>query len=258
MDSKDSKDCILTLSDCSTTCAPRTEPSETDLQAQPWKYLGYKAFSEWSASDNDFFVLRRFSTLNTRVMLKMQDEIVRLEELAEIDRTNAQLHHPPTNNGSFRNDVIPMSQNIRNCEHALQLNPTKEPTSRTGYFIAIPAPYFLPKRIILVTICGWLKRHLKTMLLGSDPETTYYYDGQLIESIIRCSMILLGLAMLIAPLWWLLLVETPAYRLGIISGFTTLFLALVTAISGAGPFETLASTAAYSAVLMVYMQSAGI
>lgn len=50
--------------------------------------------------------------------------------------------------------------------------------------------------------------------------------------------------MLIAPLWWLLFVEAPAYRLGIISGFMTLFLVLVASVSGARTFETLGATAA--------------
>ena len=79
----------------SSTSIPQTNPSTTDIEAQPWKYLGYRAFCEWSASDNELFVLRRFTALNTRVILKMQDEIVQLEEeLAEIDYQNAQVHIP--------------------------------------------------------------------------------------------------------------------------------------------------------------------
>ena len=51
--------------------------------------------------------------------------------------------------------------------------------------------------------------------------------------------------MLIAPPWWLLFVQDSMYRLGIITGFITFFLALVFSISGALPFECLVATAGY-------------
>lgn len=102
-----------TESSFSSTSLPQSNPSTTDIQAQPWKYLGYRAFCEWSASDNDLFVLRRFTALNTRVILKMQDEIAQLEEeLTEIDDQNAQVHIPPVNNGSFRNEVVRRREEI--------------------------------------------------------------------------------------------------------------------------------------------------
>lgn len=50
-----------------------------------WKYEGYQAFSKWMASDDDFFVFRRFESLNANTILWMQDHISRLEkELASI------------------------------------------------------------------------------------------------------------------------------------------------------------------------------
>jgi hypothetical protein len=58
------------------------------------------------ASDQAFFILRRFGTLNTRVLLAMQDEIVELEdrlnfmdeEYSRKDYTDA------VDNGTFRDD----------------------------------------------------------------------------------------------------------------------------------------------------------
>lgn len=50
-----------------------------------WKYEGYKALSEWMASDDDFFVVRRFGTVNAHVILWMQHQIVSKEtQLAEL------------------------------------------------------------------------------------------------------------------------------------------------------------------------------
>jgi hypothetical protein len=81
------------------------KPTSSLLARRPWKYYGYKAFSEWSASDNDFFAIRRFGALNTRVILKWQDDICQLEEkLAKIDKENSQVDENLVNNGSFRKD----------------------------------------------------------------------------------------------------------------------------------------------------------
>jgi hypothetical protein len=59
---------------------------ETKL-SMAWKYEGYQALSKWMASDDDFFVFRRFESLNANTLLWMQDKISRLEqELANIHK----------------------------------------------------------------------------------------------------------------------------------------------------------------------------
>lgn len=52
----------------------------SDYHKKPWKYAGYRDFSSFVASDNNFFILRRFSTLSARVLLALQDELVELED----------------------------------------------------------------------------------------------------------------------------------------------------------------------------------
>lgn len=53
---------------------------------KPWKYLGYRAYSSFLASDDNFLVFRRFGNLNARVLLFLQDQICRFEErLEELD-----------------------------------------------------------------------------------------------------------------------------------------------------------------------------
>jgi hypothetical protein len=41
----------------------------------PWQYHGYPALSKWMASANDFFLLRRFSPLQVRCLLHLQNQI---------------------------------------------------------------------------------------------------------------------------------------------------------------------------------------
>ena len=80
-------------------------PSTPDIQQKPWKYLGYRAFSGFIASDNDFFVIRRFGTLNARIILALQDQLSQLEEsLNALDMKYSHVECPDLNNGSFRED----------------------------------------------------------------------------------------------------------------------------------------------------------
>jgi hypothetical protein len=54
----------------------------------------------------------------------------------------------------------------------------------------------------------------------------------------------LGLSMLVAPLWWLAFVAHTAKRIGIITGFVVAFLCFVTFATNARTFESLGATAA--------------
>lgn len=68
-----------------------------------------------------------------------------------------------------------------------------------------------------------------------------------------------GLGMLIAPLWILEQInhDRPSARLGAITGFIVVFFLLVAVATTARVFDALAATAAYSAVLMVFLQLGG-
>jgi hypothetical protein len=76
-------------------------------RAMPWKYIGYRVFSKWMASDQAFCMVRRFGALNMRVMLALQDKLVELEdELRVIDEDESRLDMPDgMENGSFRWDT---------------------------------------------------------------------------------------------------------------------------------------------------------
>lgn len=90
-----------------------------------------------------------------------------------------------------------------------------------------------------------------------SPETTIYSKEKRIDKFVTCTTILLGLAMLIGPLWLLQhLVEgqEPRARLIVITCFMVVFTLLLSIVTVAKPFEALAATAAYGAILMVFMQ----
>ena len=81
--------------------------TKEDIEKRPWKYVGYRGFSTFLASDNDFLILRRFGTLHARVLLALQDQICVLEEtLNSIDREASRKEAPHIHNGSFRTDQV--------------------------------------------------------------------------------------------------------------------------------------------------------
>ena len=72
--------------------------------------MGYPAMCTWMASDDDFFVLRRFGKLGARVALQMQDHIVRLEE--ELENEDRQCRDCEQSSGSLRDDPSERRQEI--------------------------------------------------------------------------------------------------------------------------------------------------
>ena len=97
----------------------------------------------------------------------------------------------------------------------------------------------------------------------SDPEAqvispnTHYASDNKLATLITVGIISLGLCMLLGPMWWLEFVSDSKKRLIIITLFITIFMALMSTATVNRPFEVVASSAAYAAVLMVFMQIDG-
>lgn len=101
----------------------------------------------------------------------------------------------------------------------------------------------------------WAKRlpHLPVHST-THPETVHYSSDVRIDRFIGFTITALGMGMLITPLWVLAYIEVMWKRLCVITGFIVLFLGLVAFTTVAKPFESLAAAAAYSAVLVVFLQ----
>ncbi|KAF2453250.1 hypothetical protein BDY21DRAFT_424661 [Lineolata rhizophorae] len=88
-----------------------------------------------------------------------------------------------------------------------------------------------------------------------EPDGVIYFSNGCIEIFTFVIIMGMGLGMLLGPAWWLQKASSPDTRLFIISAFVPLFaVLLLLALPTPKPFETLAATAAYAAVLMVFMQ----
>jgi hypothetical protein len=91
-----------------------TSPSLPSVQAKrkskvkPWKTIGYRGFSAFLASDNDFLIFRRFGALNARLLLFLQDEISSLEQhLDVLESSHSHSSARDIHNGTFRHDELP-------------------------------------------------------------------------------------------------------------------------------------------------------
>jgi hypothetical protein len=96
-------------------------------------------------------------------------------------------------------------------------------------------------------------RHTPPDPLVIEPEN-YWNDDQRMERFAGALIGAAGLAMLVTPLWVLESVGDGQVRLGVITAFIVGFFMLAALGTTASVFETLAAAAAYSAVLMVFLQ----
>lgn len=84
---------------------PEQHLTQDEADEKPWKYIGYQGYTDFIASDNDFFVLRRFASVSARVALSLQDQVTVLEEqLNELDWKYSRKEEEDVNNGTFRDD----------------------------------------------------------------------------------------------------------------------------------------------------------
>ncbi|KAF1917476.1 hypothetical protein BDU57DRAFT_513759 [Ampelomyces quisqualis] len=290
-----------------------TESVSPDQEKEkPWKYVGYKVFSRWVASDPSFFVLRRFGTLNARVALSLQDEIVQLEEeLDYMDKTYSHRDTPDAHNGTFREDPfdgpldrqelvrVVLPEKLRKYNSFLNsyadlvsrgtcrpkeiskvrnwlrnLRPTAIDGKECEYIdhdddlISVHPKFQSPGRDFLESIAfgsrfnrdgipwlrKWFTRKAPKNVVSLNNEGTFWPNDQRMERVSSVVISLAGLAMLIGPIWALAYLESITHRLAVISCFIVVFF-VVLAVTISRLYEALAATAAYSAVLVVFLQT---
>ncbi|KAL3961267.1 hypothetical protein ACCO45_002790 [Purpureocillium lilacinum] len=228
-----------------------------------WRDEGYPGFSKWMASSDDFLVLRRFGQLNVRVLLLMQDRIVRKEEeLANID-AHGRLHGDDSkaDSSSLRKEPLPEREAILD-ELKTMLHEYNE------YILAFSQikGWRSAQDRQVENIENWFYNHpyaidSKEQEFAKSNQTqsgtTLYFSNTRFDAFVTFTVIAAGLMLLLGPMWWLQFVADPVKRLGIITGFVLLFTGLLASATVAKPFEVMAAAAAYTAVLMVFLQIGG-
>ncbi|KAF2470794.1 uncharacterized protein BDR25DRAFT_369291 [Lindgomyces ingoldianus] len=261
-----------------------TENVSTEaLHKRPWKYVGYRGFCDFVVSDNDFFVLRRFSQLTARVLLALQDELSELEEqLQLLENHLSDPASPDVHNGSLREETSETRlELIREIDKKLRAYnelviqhsevrsrprvPEKDISSISNWFhnyenaIHPPETSYIHSHGDLFAVVPKNKTPLRRLLEQSShfrlwklwkkapkiqDENIHYTSDQRIDFFVGMINTTLGLIMLIVPLWLLAFVGKTVNRLAIITAFLVCFLSLVTFTTIARPFESLGATAA--------------
>ncbi|KAF2173237.1 hypothetical protein M409DRAFT_17182 [Zasmidium cellare ATCC 36951] len=297
--SRPSFDAERTITSSTTTISNPT-PSVLEKQPdEPWKTHGYPELTRWMASSNDFLVLRRFSQVGVRLTLKLQDELVRMEEqLRQMDDFASNQPERRGGSGSYRLDegsprdklLEEMAPRLR--EYYDFVNAFSQIKSRPGaqnfqilhvrnWFDNHHDAIYEPEREFvaeqndgdLITLVDkpksllrqFLQRFTGTVRLFRVRQradrirssTTRYYSDRWFDTFTSAVIIAGGLVMLFVPIWWLNSVVENSKRLGINTGFVFLFAVLLfgATTNATKGFEVLAATAAYAAVLMVYLQN---
>ncbi|KAK7987109.1 hypothetical protein PG996_006289 [Apiospora saccharicola] len=91
---------------------------------------------------------------------------------------------------------------------------------------------------------------------SSDKDVAYYSDKR-INNFTSMTIVFIGTAMLLTPIWILQALQSPTSKLVVITIFILVFLITLSYVMVTKPFEALGSTAAYAAVLMVFLQVGG-
>lgn len=89
----------------------------------------------------------------------------------------------------------------------------------------------------------------------TGPGTQYHSDVGF-DNMVCAITVIFGLVLLFAPMWSMHYVDKPTEMLGTITGFVTLFAFWLWVAAGPRQFEILLGTAAYAAVLYIYLQAA--
>jgi hypothetical protein len=101
---------------------------------------------------------------------------------------------------------------------------------------------------------NWFSREAPKDFISLRNEDTVWPNDQRMEKVSTVVISLVGISMLIGPIWALAFVKMIEWRLGVISGFIVIFF-VVLAVTRSRLYEALAATAANSAVLVVFLQT---
>jgi len=132
---------------------------------------GYAEFSEWMATSDDFTLFRRFDALNIRIILRLQDRIMRTEEkLAKLDAAS---RNPDVKSSSGRHEERRKEKDLTTLDDATQDLDEIKIKSKHGQH----SPYgpHEERNKVLEKLTGLLKEY------SSLPKTTQNKDIALMK-----------------------------------------------------------------------------
>ena len=79
--------------------------TQEEFDDKPWKHIGYRGYSEFLASENDWLIFRHFGVESARVALGLQNRVTCFaDQLSKLDKKYSRREAEDVHNGSFRGD----------------------------------------------------------------------------------------------------------------------------------------------------------
>lgn len=75
-------------------------------------------------------------------------------------------------------------------------------------------------------------------------RASFYYNHSRVEATVGAAIVIVGIILLLGPMWALQFIGGSSAKLGVITGFVVFFTALLSSTTLAKPYEVLAGTAA--------------
>ncbi|TRX91676.1 hypothetical protein FHL15_007458 [Xylaria flabelliformis] len=115
-----------------------------------------------------------------------------------------------------------------------------------------PVRNWIDNSLALRTLRIWKKQ--SRTIPKYEANNISYYSNTSIDAFASGTIIFIGAFLLITPIWILQAIEDLQIKLAVITTFVLVFLFVLSFAMASKPFEALGATAAYAAVLMVFIQ----
>ncbi|KAI3325317.1 hypothetical protein HD806DRAFT_492635 [Xylariaceae sp. AK1471] len=115
-----------------------------------------------------------------------------------------------------------------------------------------PFRHWIDNSLALRTLSIWKKQ--SRLVPGYEAQNISYYSNTKMNAFASAMIVVIGATLLITPIWILQAMDSLKLKLAVITVFVLVFLLTLSFALVAKPFEALGATAAYAAVLMVFIQ----
>ncbi|KAJ8131094.1 hypothetical protein O1611_g2531 [Lasiodiplodia mahajangana] len=115
-----------------------------------------------------------------------------------------------------------------------------------------PLRNWIDSSLALRTLGIW-KKHSRS-IPKYEMENISYYSNTTIDAFASAIIVFVGASLLVTPIWILQAIERLQSKLAVITAFILVFLLILSSAMASKPLEALGVTAAYAAVLMVFIQ----
>ncbi|KAF2472523.1 uncharacterized protein BDR25DRAFT_366519 [Lindgomyces ingoldianus] len=216
---------------------------EVKLNARCWEIFREKAEQ---GEEKERERMRLIREIRER-MAEYQDALIRQSTLLNLENPNPRVRGAVTGWFDLNKPLVGHSKDMFNGKAKYDTVALRTPADQDRL------------TMFLQNYLGYLFRHRKTNKdYPLDWEGMYYFPETTIKHIVSFTSVLLAAALLVGAITSLYFVKKPSNMIGLLAAFTTMFAGSVGLLTNARKVDIYAATAAYAAVLVVFVGNLGI